>query len=427
MGAPAIQVSGIGKHYQLGAAQRSGHRGRHDTLGETLFRGWRRRRRQRPANDAAGEPAEFWALHDVSFTVEPGEVMGIVGRNGSGKLTLLKILSRITEPTSGYAEVAGRVGSLLEVGTGFHPQLTGRENIYLNGAILGMTQTEVKRKFDEIVDFSEVERFLDTPVKNYSSGMYTRLAFAVAAHLDTEILIVDEVLAVGDAEFQKKCLGKMQAVADRDGRTVLFVSHNMAALRQLTHRCVLLKKGRVAYVGSTGSAIQDYLGTDGGSTTTAFNVEAAPRKLFAEPKVKLIHLQFGGPAAHFATFEDFSFVASCRARQSAQKLQLRLTIFTTEGVPVGSSSGQDAFCFSPGELREIRITLPAPRLAPGRHHCRVGLGQGNETGAWKDTDAVDDTLNFEVRPASIAGSAALAWKSGWGSVVFPRLQAAAAG
>jgi lipopolysaccharide transport system ATP-binding protein len=239
MGEPAIRVVGISKRYVLGAKERSSRRFRHDTLSETLCRGLSRRRGASPLQKNA-DCQEFWALRDVSFSVEPGEVMGIVGRNGSGKSTLLKILSRITEPTSGYADIDGRVGSLLEVGTGFHPQLTGRENIYLNGAILGMTQSEVKRKFDEIVAFSEIERFLDTPVKNYLSGTYTRLAFAVAAYLDTEILIVDEVLAVGDAEFQKKCLRKMQSVADRDGRTVLFISHNMAAVSELTHRCILL-------------------------------------------------------------------------------------------------------------------------------------------------------------------------------------------
>ena len=186
---------------------------------------------------------EFWALKDVSFEVKRGEVLGIIGRNGAGKSTLLKILSRITEPTEGRVTLRGRVASLLEVGTGFHPELTGRENIYLNGAILGMTRAEIRRKFDEIVAFAEVEKFLDTPVKRYSSGMYVRLAFAVAAHLEPEILVVDEVLAVGDAEFQKKCLGKMNSVATVEGRTVLFVSHNMAVVQHLCERVILLKNG----------------------------------------------------------------------------------------------------------------------------------------------------------------------------------------
>ncbi len=200
---------------------------------------------------------EFWALKDVSFDVKQGEVVGIIGRNGAGKSTLLKILSWITEPTEGRVRIRGRVASLLEVGTGFHPELTGRENIFVNGAILGMTREEVRRKFDEIVAFAEIEKFLDTPVKRYSSGMYVRLAFAVAAHLEPEILLVDEVLAVGDAEFQKKCLGKMSEVA-RGGRTVLFVSHNMAAIKSLTTKCFVLNNGRCLFSGITGSAIKFY-------------------------------------------------------------------------------------------------------------------------------------------------------------------------
>lgn len=202
---------------------------------------------------------EFWALKNVSFEIKQGEAVGIIGRNGAGKSTLLKLLSRITEPTTGSIAIAGRVASLLEVGTGFHPELTGRENIYLNGSILGMSRTEIRKKFDEIVAFAEVEKFLDTPVKRYSSGMYVRLAFAVAAYLEPEILIVDEVLAVGDAAFQKKCLGKMNDVATKEGRTVLFVSHSMQAISQLTKRCVLLSKGNVQFDGHTDKAVRLYI------------------------------------------------------------------------------------------------------------------------------------------------------------------------
>src|SRR6266700_2499504 len=201
---------------------------------------------------------DFWALRDVSFSVKQGEVIGIIGRNGAGKSTLLKVLSRITEPSSGRVEMRGRVASLLEVGTGFHPELTGRENIYLNGAILGMTRLEIKKKFDEIVQFAEIDKFLDTPVKRYSSGMYVRLAFAVAAHLEPEILIVDEVLAVGDAEFQKKCLGKMHDVS-KGGRTVIFVSHNMAAIENLCESAILLSQGRLVRRGPVSDVIHHYL------------------------------------------------------------------------------------------------------------------------------------------------------------------------
>ena len=204
---------------------------------------------------------DLWALREVSFTVEQGGVLGIIGRNGAGKSTLLKILSRVTAPTSGRIKIKGRIARLLEVGTGFHPDLTGRENVYLNGAILGMTRDEVQRKFDEIVAFSEIEKFIDTPVKRYSSGMYVRLAFAVAAHLEPEILIVDEVLAVGDAEFQRKCLGKMREVSVQEGRTVLFVSHQMTAIQQLTKKCILLSRGRIDCLGETRDVVRKYLET----------------------------------------------------------------------------------------------------------------------------------------------------------------------
>lgn len=204
---------------------------------------------------------DFWALKDISLNIEPGERVGVIGRNGAGKSTLLKVLSRITEPTSGVVRIKGKVASLLEVGTGFHPELTGRENIYLNGAILGMSREEINRKFDKIVDFAEVERFLDTPVKRYSSGMYVRLAFSVAAHLDTDILIVDEVLAVGDAGFQKKCMDTMQSVAKDTGRTVIFVSHNLGAVNELCTKAVLLQGGKIAAIGSTDNVIPKYLST----------------------------------------------------------------------------------------------------------------------------------------------------------------------
>ncbi len=211
------------------------------------------------ADNKYSRKEEFWALQDISFEVQQGERLGIIGRNGAGKSTLLKVLSRITEPSTGRISLQGRVASLLEVGTGFHPELTGRENIYLNGAILGMSRVEIRRKFDEIVAFAEVEKFLDTPVKRYSSGMYVRLAFAVAAHLEPEILIVDEVLAVGDVQFQKKCLGKMESIAEKEGRTVLFVSHNLAAIKSLCSRALMLARGQVKNIGNVDSVIDEYM------------------------------------------------------------------------------------------------------------------------------------------------------------------------
>jgi len=259
MGNVAIRVEGLGKLYRIGGKQER-YRTLRDTLSDAFTAPFKRARNllRGQAYGAAGLQETIWALKDVSFEIKHGEVVGIIGRNGAGKSTLLKILSRITEPTEGYADVYGRVGSLLEVGTGFHPELTGRENIYLNGAILGMGRKEIDRKFDEIVDFAEVEKFIDTPVKHYSSGMYLRLAFAVAAHLEPEILLVDEVLAVGDAQFQKKCLGKMSDVAS-EGRTVLFVSHNMAAIQALCSRAFVLSYGTVAFDGGVNKGINSYL------------------------------------------------------------------------------------------------------------------------------------------------------------------------
>jgi lipopolysaccharide transport system ATP-binding protein len=255
-----IRAEGLGKRYVIGhAAERERYVALRDVLARQVRSLWRMTARIARGRAVGGDTIEeFWALKDVSFEVKRGEVVGIIGRNGAGKSTLLKILSRITEPTEGRVTINGRVASLLEVGTGFHPELTGRENIHLNGAILGMTHAEIRKKFDEIVSFAEVEKFLDTPVKRYSSGMYVRLAFAVAAHLEPEILLVDEVLAVGDAEFQKKCLGKMSEVAG-GGRTVLFVSHNLVAISGLCGSALLLDRGCCVAVGSTETIVQQYL------------------------------------------------------------------------------------------------------------------------------------------------------------------------
>ena len=255
-----IRVENLGKKYVLGHQKQESYITLRDAIANRA-RSLTRKIKTPPFGKSAPNLAheDFSALKDVSFEIEQGDRVGIIGRNGAGKSTLLKILSRITEPTTGQISIKGRVASLLEVGTGFHPELTGRENIYLNGAILGMTKVEIKRKFDEIVAFAEVEKFLDTPVKRYSSGMYVRLAFAVAAHLEPEILIVDEVLAVGDIQFQKKCLGKMQDVSKSQGRTVLFVSHNMEAIQRLCSRCLMLERGQLVAHGDTASTIQRYI------------------------------------------------------------------------------------------------------------------------------------------------------------------------
>jgi lipopolysaccharide transport system ATP-binding protein len=276
---PAIRVEKLSKLYQIAAAQDRGYRTLRESLTNALTAPWHRMRRQLAhAETAESESTSHWALKDVSFAVQQGEAVGIIGRNGAGKSTLLKILTRITEPTSGHGEFRGRVASLLEVGTGFHPELSGRENVYLNGALLGMSRREITQKFDAIVAFAEIDKFLDTPVKRYSSGMYIRLAFAVAAHLESEILLVDEVLAVGDMSFQKKCLGKMSDVA-RSGRTVLFVSHNLGTVRSLCQHAIWLADGRLVDEGPAFAVTDRYVRSHADKASLTIDLRSAKQRM----------------------------------------------------------------------------------------------------------------------------------------------------
>jgi lipopolysaccharide transport system ATP-binding protein len=333
-------------------------------------------------------PEEFWALKNVSFEIKRGEVVGIIGRNGAGKSTLLKILSRITEQTEGRVEITGRVASLLEVGTGFHPELTGRENIFLNGAILGMGRAEIKKKFDEIVAFAEVEKFLDTPVKRYSSGMYVRLAFAVAAHLEPEILIVDEVLAVGDLEFQKKCLGKMQDVS-KGGRTILFVSHNMAAVRSLCDKSVFLAQGQVVAHSNTYEVVAKYL--KAGET----NAES----FFENGGIKVSSICFidehGEKAASTLVFchaYTLSVMISCA---TAIKSALIVSIINDEGVKVASINSIEEGCdfWNLASLKEIRCFIKQLRLMPGQYSLNLNLCDQHNSFLY-----VERALRFTVEP-----------------------------
>lgn len=332
MGNIAIRVEGLGKQYRIGGRQER-YRTLRDTLTDAFVAPFRRAGKllHGEATGAAELNETIWALKDVSFEVKHGEVVGIIGRNGAGKSTLLKILSRITEPTEGYADVYGRVGSLLEVGTGFHGELTGRENIYLNGAILGMRRAEIERKFDEIVAFAELEKFIDTPVKHYSSGMYVRLAFAVAAHLEPEILLVDEVLAVGDAQFRKKCLGKMGEVAG-EGRTVLFVSHNMAAVSHLCHRAMFLDRGRVISIGKTDETIKAYLGSiasesgvSGASIDLSAHPHRDPGKIPLLQKVRLLDAE-GKEKTIFRSGETMLIELTVKPRDVLENPQLSIGV-----------------------------------------------------------------------------------------------------
>ena len=316
----AIRVQNISKRYLIGDTSSGSLR---ETIGSLFGR------------STADDTKEFYALRDVSFEVRRGDAIGIIGKNGAGKSTLLKVLSRITEPTTGRVEIDGRVSSLLEVGTGFHPELTGRENVFLNGTILGMKRQEIKDKFDEIVDFSGVEKFLDTPVKRYSSGMKVRLAFAVAAHLEPEILIIDEVLAVGDAEFQRKCLGKMEDISGQ-GRTVLFVSHNMSAVRSLCPQAIQLKHGQVVYQGEVNKAIDSYLNVNSGSVGEGGEVRWDGEKAPESSEIKLIAACLmnsqGITKTKFDTSEEISVVIDYQVKQSLKGMRTVLKINTNDGV-----------------------------------------------------------------------------------------------
>ncbi len=360
----AIHVEGLGKRYRIGARQQ-----RATSLRAALGRALASpldclARVLRPPSD----DEIVWALKDVSFDVRHGEVIGVIGRNGAGKSTLLKILSRITEPTTGFADINGRVGSLLEIGTGFHPELTGRENIYLNGAILGMSRAEIDRKFDEMVAFSGVEKFIDTPVKRYSSGMYVRLAFAVAAHLEPEILLVDEVLAVGDVAFQQKCLGKMGDVA-REGRTVLFVSHNMSAITQLCTWGLMLEEGRVYTSGAISTVTETYL-TRGATRTSLCQFEDQPDKPMQITSLSIENLE-----GHPIDFHDYTQPMVIRVGYCVRKwvpgTYVTAAITTTGGVHVlwtaDAQDRNDLFKEKKPGRYEARIQVPANTLAPGRY------------------------------------------------------------
>jgi ABC-type polysaccharide/polyol phosphate transport system ATPase subunit len=388
-----IRVENLGKSYLIGHEMRNGR-------GQESFReavGRQARSMARAALDISrgrqiiqgNKIEEFWALNDVSFVVKRGEVLGIIGRNGAGKSTLLKILSRITEPTRGRATIGGRVASLLEVGTGFHQDLTGRENIFLNGAILGMSRAEIKSRFDEIVDFAEIEKFLDTPVKRYSSGMYVRLAFAVAAHLEPEILIIDEVLAVGDVVFQKKCLGKMQTAAN-SGRTVLFVSHNMQTVAGLTERAILLQSGRVAAIGRSAEIIEQYLAEQGPASTVYERAASG-----TQPEITRVELH----TTRFGQLQQFgkpmTIDVEIRATEPVPNAAVSFHIMTSRHQPVVHVLNLDSevpMLRSAGTHR-LRCLLPRLRLYPGNYYLNFYFGASEPR---RKFDAPHQICPFEV-------------------------------
>jgi lipopolysaccharide transport system ATP-binding protein len=393
-----ISAEGLGKKYLIGHEKRERYTALRDVLMRTA-RGFVRSAvdmahgRQLVAGD---EIEEFHALKDVSFEIKRGEVVGVIGRNGAGKSTLLKILSRITEPSAGRVAIKGRVASLLEVGTGFHPELTGRENIFLNGAILGMTRAEIRRKFDEIVAFAEVERFLDTPVKHYSSGMYVRLAFAVAAHLEPEILVVDEVLAVGDAEFQKRCLGKMRSVSAQEGRTVLFVSHNMGAIQSLCSSGILLRQGRLAYQGTAREAVGLY-GSDRLQQAEAHDNASWSRTGTGEARILSVRLEDakGNARRDFCMGEALVIRVRAMFHKEVENPTFGVNIETAGGVRVADCRSEH-FDFKTGRIDGL-VDFTA-RIDPLHMYPRVYSVEPwlASTGCTSWYDWVRNVVEFEV-------------------------------
>jgi lipopolysaccharide transport system ATP-binding protein len=388
----AIRVEDLGKQYHIGEYQ-----GRYKSLRDSLARmakaPYQAIRNRMQANHKEGNT--IWALKDVSFEVQHGEVVGIIGRNGAGKSTLLKVLARITEPTTGEVRVRGRVGSLLEVGTGFHPELTGRENLFLNGAILGMSRKEIQSKFDEIVDFSEIERFIDTPAKYYSSGMYMRLAFSVAAHLEPEILLVDEVLAVGDLQFQKKCMGKMGEVANQ-GRTVLFVSHNMGAIKSLTKRCIQIDRGMMLNYDQTPLVIKSYLeqSTDPGLLKNE-SIEYYRRKTKQSSTVKIKQIYLEKEARNLAMMNDLCILIRFDATRAIQGANITLVIKNGRGERVALIYSWDQHFSLSMEKGEciVKVRVRGINLTPDKYYVDVGINQSVYTLAY---DVILDYPLFTV-------------------------------
>jgi lipopolysaccharide transport system ATP-binding protein len=363
MSEPIIKVTGLGKQYIISHEAKKSYTALRDVIsGKVKNLGKKAPKRTKE---------EFWALRDISFDISRGDTVGIIGRNGAGKSTLLKVLSRITEPTNGRLEINGRIASLLEVGTGFHPELTGRENIFLNGAILGMSRFEIRRKFDEIVGFSEVGKFLDTPVKRYSSGMYVRLAFSVAAHLEPDILVVDEVLAVGDAEFQKKCLGKMDDVSKRDGATILFVSHNMPAVQQFCRRGIVLDNGQVKMDSTIENAVALYLH----SNDAHLNRWEARSSKDSEVYISSISTELLGQQPD----HTLRITTRLKVNEVYTKSCLAYYIGSTDSTPLMESIPQYNFidCSVPGSEIEVTVDIYLPPMIPGTYTLGVWLGVGH--------------------------------------------------
>ena len=411
---PAIQVRGLKKRYKLG--QIGG-----GTLTADLQSWWARIRGKEDPNLKIGTDTRlfgttFMALNGVDLTVYQGEALGIIGRNGAGKSTLLKILSRITAPTEGEIRLRGRVASMLEVGTGFNQEMTGRENIYMNGAILGMTKAEVDAKIDQIIEFSECGDFIDTPVKRYSSGMFVKLAFAVAAHLDSEIMVMDEVLAVGDMKFQQKCLEKMSDVAGQEGRTVLYVSHNMSTIRQLCTRCIVLDKGKVIFEGDVEKAIAIYMDTTDVNVTHYDLTKLGRQTPGAGTRLKLEELTFPGKESSvFDNTEPMKIQIKWRAQEPFSGVHLKLNLHYRDGSPVGITQPVNLGEAVPGKTYTTTFTFDPSLLGEGQYYFYLDVFEG-VLGQAVCLDKPNVEFHFEVANTNLSVPE---WANGWGRIFFP--------
>lgn len=408
----ALRITGVRKRYRLGSISSS-------TLQAELQSWWARVRGAEDPNTRIGASADsvgktFWALDGIDLTVYRGERVGIIGANGAGKSTLLKLLSRITAPTEGELEIWGRVSSMLEVGTGFHREMTGRENIYMNGAILGMTRAEIDARMEDIIDFSEIREFIDTPVKRYSSGMFVKLAFSVAAHLSSEILVMDEVLAVGDMAFQYKCLSKMREAADAEGRTVLYVSHNMSTIRRLCDRCVVLDRGRVIFDGAVEEAIAAYMNSSLGDNEVDMPLDDRPRsRRSADTALRMTRLTLSDRVTPvYGAGEPLRIRLAVETTEALSDVILRLTLRTDSDVGVGTSWSEPTRFDGPG-AHILTAELPLDTLAKGMFYASIGLYRSDELGRPVVLDHISHAFRFELM-----GSAS--WNAGaYGYVRLP--------
>lgn len=395
MSETAIKIENLRKQYKLGMIGGT-------TLNAELQSWWARKRGKEDPNlkigqDGSNYGESFWALDGINLEVKKGEALGIIGGNGAGKSTLLKILSRVTAPTEGDIWVDGRISSMLEVGTGFHAELTGRENIYMNGAILGMSRKEVHSKIESIIDFSECRQFIDTPVKRYSSGMYVKLAFAVASHLDAEIMVMDEVLAVGDMKFQKKCLGKMGDEA-KGGKTVLYVSHNMATIRKLCNRCVVLDRGHIIYDGDVEKAIGIYMNKASGDLKIHYNFDGQKRSTPERGTQVYIHdFDFvNKKIAKFASSESMLFHLRMEGKDNLDNIRVRLEIRTLDSMNVGMSESRPLVSIREGQVLDMNFKYDISNLAEGSYTLRLTLFELNDMGMHKGFDETTELIYFDI-------------------------------